>query len=63
MSTGEYKFRGQGIIITQKKGMKENIVFSEDEILKEINKMKNKPKKIKGRRYEVLDKFYALFLN
>jgi len=60
MSTGEYKFRGQGIIITQKKGMKENIVFSEDEILKEINKMKNKPKKIKGRRYEVLDKFYAL---
>lgn len=59
METGEYKFRGQGIVITQKGEVEENIAISEEEILKEINRRKNKPKKEKRRRYEILDKFYA----
>ena len=60
METGEYKFKGQGIIITQKGSLEENIVISEEEILKEINRRKNKPKKEKRKRYEILDKFYAV---
>ena len=60
METGEYKFKGQGIIITQKGTLEDNIVISEEEILKEINRRKNKPKKEKRKRYEILDKFYAV---
>ena len=60
METGEYKFKGQGIIITQKGSLEDNIVISEEEILKEINRRKNKPKKEKRKRYEILDKFYAV---
>ena len=60
METGEYKFKGQGIIITQKGTLEDNIVISEEEILKEINRRKNKPKKEKKKRYEILDKFYAI---
>ena len=59
MDTGEYKFRGQGIIITQTEAP-EKIIISEEEILKEINRRKNKPKKEKKRRYEILDRFYAI---
>ena len=60
METGEYQFKGQGIIITQKGTLEDNIVISEEEILKEINKRKNKPKKEKRKKYEILDKFYAI---
>ena len=60
METGEYKFKGQGIIITQKGALEENIKISEEEILKEINKRKNKPKKEKRKKYEIIDKFYAI---
>ena len=59
MDTGEYKFRGQGIVITQAEAP-EKIIISEEEILKEINRRKNKPKKEKKKRYEVLDRFYAI---
>jgi hypothetical protein len=59
MDTGEYKFRGQGIVITQAKDPGK-IIISEEEILKEINRRKNKPKKDKKKRYEVLDRFYAI---
>ena len=60
METGEYKFKGQGIVITQKGELEENIKISEDEILKEINRRKNKPKKEKRKKYVILDKFYAI---
>lgn len=59
MDTGEYKFRGQGIAITQNGALEEKIEISEEEILKEINKRKNKPKKEKRKKYEILAKFYA----
>ena len=59
MDTGEYKFRGQGIIITQAEVPKK-IIITEEDILKEINRRKNKPKKEKKRRYEILDKFYNI---
>ena len=57
METGEYKFTGQGILITQAE-IPQKIIISEEEILKEINRRKNKPKKRKERKYEILDKFY-----
>ena len=57
METGEYKFTGQGILITQAE-IPQKIIISEEEILKEINRRKNKPKKIKEKKYEILDKFY-----
>ena len=60
MDTGEYKFRGQGIIITQAQEPVGKITITEEDILKEINRRKNKPKKAKKRRYEILDKFYAI---
>ena len=60
METGEYKFKGQGIVITQKGALEENIEINEEEILKEINRRKNKPKKEKRKKYEILDKFYAI---
>ena len=60
METGEYKFKGQGIIITQKGTLEEKVDINEEEILKEINRRKNKPKKEKRKRYEILDKFYAI---
>lgn len=60
METGEYKFKGQGIIITQKGSLEGNVEISEEEILKEINRRKNKPKKEKRKKYEILDKFYAV---
>ena len=60
MDTGEYKFRGQGIVITQAQVPVGKIVISEEDILKEINRRKNKPKKEKKRKYEVLDRFYAI---
>ena len=60
METGEYKFKGQGIIITQKGSLEGNVEISEEEILPEINRRKNKPKKEKRKKYEILDKFYAV---
>ena len=60
METGEYKFKGQGIIITQKGSLEGNVEISEEEILKEINRRKNKQKKEKRKKYEILDKFYAV---
>ena len=60
METGEYKFKGQGIIITQKGSLEGNLEITEEEILKEINRRKNKPKKEKRKKYEILDKFYAV---
>ena len=60
METGEYKLKGQGIIITQKGSLEGNLEISEEEILKEINRRKNKPKKEKRKKYEILDKFYAV---
>ena len=60
MDTGEYKFRGQGIIITQAEVPEGKIIINEEDILKEINRRKNKPKKEKKIRYEVLDRFYAI---
>ena len=60
METGEYKFRGQGIIITQAEVPEGKIIINEEDILKEINRRKNKPKKEKKIRYEVLDRFYAI---
>ena len=59
IDTGEYKFRGQGIIITQTEIPKGKIVISEEEILKEINKRKNKKKREKKKNYDILDKFYC----
>ena len=59
MDTGEYKFRGQGIIITQT-DVPKKIVITEEDILKEINRRKNKPKKEKKIKYEILDKFYNI---
>ena len=60
METGEYKFKGQGIVITQKGALEENVKISEEEILKEIDRRKNKPKKEKRKKYVILDKFYAI---
>ena len=60
MATGEYKFRGQGIVITQAEVPEGKIIINEEDILKEINRRKNKPKKEKKIRYEVLDRFYAI---
>lgn len=60
METGEYKFKGQGIIITQKGALEGNVEINEEEILKEINRRKNKPKKEKRKTYVILDKFYAI---
>ena len=60
MDTGEYKFRGQGVIITQGEVPGGKIAISEEEILKEINRRKNKPRKEKKKKYEVLDRFYAI---
>jgi len=60
MDTGEYKFRGQGFVITQGEVPDSKIVISEEEILKEIARRKNKPRKQKKKRYEVLDRFYAI---
>ena len=57
METGEYKFTGQGILIKQAE-IPQKIIISEEEILKEINRRKNKPKKRKEKKYEILDKFY-----
>ena len=57
METGEYKFTGQGILITQAE-IPQKVIISEEEILKEINRRKNKPKKRKEKKYEILDKFY-----
>ena len=59
MDTGEYKFKGQGVIITQGEVPDGKIIISEEEILKEINRRKNKPRKKKEKRYVVLDRFYA----
>ena len=60
METGEYKFRGQGVVITQGEVPDGKIIISEEEILKEINRRKNKPRKKKEKRYVVLDRFYAI---
>ena len=60
MDTGEYKFKGQGVVITQGEIPDGKVIISEEEILKEIMRRKNKPKKQKKRRYEVLDRFYAI---
>ena len=60
MDTGEYTFKGQGVIITQGEIPEQNFIISEEEIQKEINRRKNKPKKEKKIIYEVLDKFYAV---
>ncbi len=57
METGEYKFRGQGIMITNAVP-EAKVVISEEEILKEINRRKNK-KKQKKKEYIIIDKFYA----
>ena len=57
METGEYKFRGQGILVTQAVP-EAKVVISEEEILKEINRRKNK-KKQKKKEYIIIDKFYA----
>ena len=59
MDTGEYKFKGQGVVITQGEVPDGKIIISEEEILKEINRRKNKPRKKKEKRYVVLDRFYA----
>ena len=58
MNTGEYKFRGQGISISQSE-IPQKIIINEEDILKEINRRKNKPKKEKKKRYEVIDRFYS----
>ena len=60
MDTGEYKFRGQGVVITQGEVPDSKVIISEEEILKEIMRRKNKPRKQKKKRYEVLDRFYAI---
>ena len=60
MDTGEYKFRGQGVVITQGEVPESKVIISEEEILKEIMRRKNKPRKQKKKRYEVLDRFYAI---
>ena len=59
MDTGEYKFKGQGVVITQGEVPDGKIIISEEEILKEISRRKNKPRKKKEKRYIVLDRFYA----
>ena len=56
MNTGEYLFKGQGIIITQKGNVENKIEISEDEILKEINARKNKNKKAKKKKLQQLEK-------
>ena len=59
METGEYKFKGSKIILKEKENENQKIEIDEEDILKEINKRKNKTKKLKRARYELLDKFYA----
>ena len=59
MATGEYKFQGQGIVITQCGNIENNVVFNEEEIMKEINRRNNKPKKQKRKKIEIIEKFYA----
>ena len=58
MNTGEYKFRGQGIVISQSE-IPQKILIREEDILKEINRRKNKPKKEKKKKYEIIDRFYS----
>ena len=60
METGEYKFQGQGIVITQIGNIENKVVISEEEILKEIERRNNKPKKEKRKKIEIIDKFYAI---
>ena len=61
MDTGEYKFIGAKTLIKEKtlpKGSKS--AFSEEEIMKEINRRNVKKDKEKKVSYEIIDKFYAL---
>ena len=59
METGEYKFTGTKIILKENQNENQKIEIDEEGILKEINKRKNKTKKLKRARYELLDRFYA----
>ena len=57
METGEYKFKGAQVILTADLNQNQKINLDEEEIFKEIMRRKNKSKKQKKVRYEVLDKF------
>lgn len=59
MQTGEYKFKGSKILMKVNENEKQKITLDEEEIFKEINKRKNKTKKIKKAKYEIIDKFYT----
>ena len=59
MQTGEYKFKGEKIIMKVNEDEKQKVTIDEEEIIKEINKRKNKTKKIRKARYEIIDKFFA----
>ena len=59
METGEYKFKGSKIILQENQNEEQKIEIDEEAILKEINRRKNKTKKLKRARYELLDRFYA----
>ena len=59
MKTGEYKFTGEKILMKVNEDEKQKITIDEEEIIKEINKRKNKTKKIRKARYEIIDKFFA----
>ena len=59
METGEYKFKGSKIILQENQNEEQKIEIDEESILKEINRRKNKAKKLKRARYELLDRFYA----
>ena len=59
METGEYKFKGSKIILQENHNEEQKIEIDEEAILKEINRRKNKTKKLKRARYELLDRFYA----
>ena len=57
MNTGQYKFRGEEMVLKQEK-ISEEVKISEDDILEEITRRTNRnEKKIK---YEITDKFFTL---
>ena len=61
METGEYKFIGEKTLIKENIIPNEQVMYTQEEIISELNKRKNKKKKKEKKlTYEVIDKFYAL---
>ena len=59
MNTGCYRFRGREILLKDEESPEESIQLPKEEIIGEINR-RNKNKKEKKKKYEIIDKYYVL---